>query len=302
MASCLAELSGVGPATVDQFAEAGISDLNDLAQADVEQLTDVGMTESTAQKHIQAASRSTVIVQSGDEVVQEYEERGFITSGVEAFDDYLGGGWAEGFVVGFSGSTGSGKTQLTFQALVAAVESTGKPAVYIETERARYRPPRIEQMTTEEGTQSDIYKIKAYDLDQQLAAYDAVRENFDELSLIAIDSFTAQFRLSDAYEDRSNFAERSNEIARHLKLLGEVAEEMSVPVVLTAQIYGNPDAYGGAENTYGGSLFHHYVTYFLRMRDGRGEVKRAEVVNHPGKAVQEFEVRIKEDGIEAWLD
>jgi DNA repair protein RAD51/DNA repair protein RadA len=301
MAENLSGLSGVGPATVDQFKEAGISDLNDLAQADVEQLVEVGMTESTAQGHIQAASRSTVIVQSGEEVVEEYESRGHVTTGIEAFDDYLGGGWADGFVIGFAGSTGSGKTQLTFQSLVAAVEATGKPAVYIETERNRYQPQRIQQMSSQEDTQSKIHRIKAYDLDQQYAAYGAVRDNFDELSLIAIDSFTAQFRLASDFEDRSTFTERSQVIGKHLKELSEVAEELSVPVVITAQIYANPGAYGKGEIIYGGSLFHHFVTFFLRMKDGKGEIKKASLVNHPGKANQDFEVRIKDEGLDAWL-
>lgn len=301
MADSLSSLSGVGPATVDQFNEAGIDDLNDLAQADVEQLVEVGMTESTAQGHIQAASRSTVIVQSGDEVVEEYESRGHVTTGIEAFDEYLGGGWADGFVIGFAGSTGSGKTQLTFQSLVAAVEATGKPAVYIETERNRYQPQRIQQMSSQEDTQSKIHRIKAYDLDQQYAAYGAVRDNFDELSLIAIDSFTAQFRLASDFEDRSTFTERSQVIGKHLKELSEVAEELSVPVVITAQIYANPGAYGKGEIIYGGSLFHHFVTFFLRMKDGKGEIKKASLVNHPGKANQDFEVRIKDEGLDAWL-
>jgi len=301
MADSLSSLSGVGPATVDQFNEAGIDDLNDLAQADVEQLVEVGMTESTAQGHIQAASRSTVIVQSGDEVVEEYESRGHVTTGIESFDEYLGGGWADGFVIGFAGSTGSGKTQLTFQSLVAAVEATGKPAVYIETERNRYQPQRIQQMSSQEDTQSKIHRIKAYDLDQQYAAYGAVRDNFDELSLIAIDSFTAQFRLASDFEDRSTFTERSQVIGKHLKELSEVAEELSVPVVITAQIYANPGAYGKGEIIYGGSLFHHFVTFFLRMKDGKGEIKKASLVNHPGKANQDFEVRIKDEGLDAWL-
>jgi DNA repair protein RAD51/DNA repair protein RadA len=301
MANSLGELTGVGPATVDQFNEAGIEDLNDLAQASVEQLVEVGMTESTARGHIQAASRSTVIVQTGDEVVQEYEERGYVTSGIEAFDDYLGGGWADGFVIGFAGATGSGKTQLAFQSLVAAVESTGKPAVYIETERNRYQPQRIEQMCSKEDTQSKIHRIKAYDLDQQFAAYGAVRDNFEDLSLIAVDSFTAQFRLSDQYSDRSDFTERSQVIGTHLKELGIVAEELSVPTIITAQIYANPGAYGKGEIIYGGSLFHHYVTFFLRMRDGKGEIKKTSLVNHPGKANQDFEVRIKDEGLDAWV-
>jgi len=301
MAENLSGLSGVGPATIDQFNEAGITDLKDLAQADPETLVDVGMTESTAEEHIRAASRSTVIIQSGDEVAQEVQSRGHVPSGIDAFDEYLGGGWADGFVIGFAGATGSGKTQLTFNSLVAAVEATGKPAVYIETERERYRPERFEQLGTSEDTQSRISKVPAYDLDQQYAAYGAVRDNFDDLSLIAIDSFTAQFRLSDQYEDRTNFTERSQVIAKHLKQISTVAADLSVPVVMTAQIYANPGQYGKNEIIYGGSLFHHFVTYFFRMKDGRGEIKRANLINHPGKANQEFEVRIKTNEIEAWL-
>lgn len=298
MAEELGDISGIGSKTKHKLKQAGVESIDDLAQADPEELQDIGMSERRANDFIDKAQQSAVIIQSGEEVVEEYENKKNITTGMDTVDEMLGGGWEEGYVVALPGEAGSGKTQLSFQSMVSAVEQTGDPAVYIETERGRYRTDRINNLASDEETQSKIYRIKAYDLDQQLQAYKKLRNHFDELSLVVVDSFTARFRLSEKFEDRGSLSQRSTEMAKHLTELENMAEELDVPILITAQIYSNPGGYGKSEYIYGGSLFMHTVGYFVHMKPDSGQIVNAQLRNHPGRDDDEVSIRIGDDELE----
>jgi len=298
----LGDLKGVGGVTEERLESAGISSVDELAQTTVEHLSDEGMSDNKADKIIRRAKQNAVIVQTGDEVVEEYESKDNITTGMDVLDETIDGGWQQGNVVAISGESGAGKTQVTFQALVAAAEATGQPVVYIETERNRYSPSRLQSMANDENTLNLIHRVKAYDLEQQEMAYGKVSEHFEDCALVVIDSFTARFRLSDEFENRGDLQTRSKIMGRHLQKIEQMAEYLEVPVLMTAQVYGNPSAYGGANNTYGGSLFHHSVNYFLKMKNAQGSFSKANITNHPEVGDIEFHVNITGTGLESMKD
>lgn len=303
MAEELGDIAGIGSKTKHKLKQVGIENIDDLAQAETEALTEAGMGESRAKEFISKAKQSAVIIQTGEEVEEEYANKDYISTGMEELDTMLGGGWEEGYVVAFPGPTGSGKTQLSFQSMVSAVEQTGKPAVYVETERGRYRTERLKKLADEEDVQDKIYRVKAYDLDQQKQAYKKIRNHFsDDLSLVVVDSFTARFRLSDKFEDRGSLSQRSTEMAAHLTELENMAEELKVPILITAQIYSNPGGYGKSEYIYGGSLFMHTVGYFLHMQQDSGKMVQAQLRNHPGRDDDEVTIRIDDEELVALED
>jgi len=295
----LSEIKGIGSATEERLNDAGVQTIDDLASAKIQELTPFGISESKAQKIIERARKQGVVIQSGAEVEKEYQNKEERTTGMDALDKLIGGGWREDHIVGLSGESSAGKTQLVFQSLVAAVEETGDPAVYIETERGRYEPERINSLASDPETQKKVYRIKAYNLDQQLLAYQKVAESMDEVSLVAVDSFTARFRLSDKFEGRSSLQQRSKEFGRHLNTLEEMIETTDCPVLITLQIYGNPSAYGSASSTYGGELLNHTVTYFVKMSKDKGSLRKAELHGHPGEGEGEVYLTIGEDEIKA---
>lgn len=298
----IGDLKGVGGVTEERLENAGITSIDELAQTTVEHLEDEGLSGNKASKIIRRAKQNAVIVQSGDEVVQEYQSKDNITTGMRVLDDEIGGGWNQGNVIAISGEAGSGKTQVCFQSLVAAAEETGQPVVYIETERNRYSPGRLQSLANEDDTQDLIYRVKAYDLEQQEMAYGKIQEHFEDCALVVIDSFTARFRLSDEFENRGDLQDRSKIMGRHLQKIEKMAEYLEVPVLMTAQVYGNPSAYGGANNTYGGSLFHHSVNYFLKMSNAQGSFSRATIANHPETGDIEFHVNITDTDLESMKD
>lgn len=298
----LTDLKGVGPVAVERMNEAGVANIDDLAQADPEQLASTGMSESKAEKLIRRAKKQGVVIQTGTQAFEEYENKVRVTTGMGIVDNVLEGGWGRGDIVGISGESGAGKTQLVFHSLVRAAEQTGKPAIYIETERNRFSPKRLRQFSDDESTLELIHKLSAYDLDQQELAYQKVCDHYDEVSLVVVDSFTANFRLSDEFEGRGSLSSRSDHIARHLRGLGQIADTLDAPVLITAQVYGNPSAYGAATATYGGSLFHHTVNFFVHLSNGQGTLSQAAITHHPELPHTEFFINIQDNELVSMKD
>lgn len=313
MATELGDLKGVGSVAEERLNSAGVESIDDLAQADAEDLEEAGMSDSKANRLIQRAKQETVLIQTGDEVVDEYSDLGHIKSGMNTLDDILGGGYQMGNLIAIAGPSGSGKTQMVFQALVSAVYDSGDPVAYIETERHRYAPQRLKQLakgvieedddeTTPKDIQEKIYRIKAYDLDQQRLSYEKLRKGDTQPALVVVDSFTANFRLSEDFEGRSTLSERSVVMGDHLRGLGRIADDLKCPILITGQVYGNPSGYGSPNSIYGGSLFMHTVNYIIMMANAQGSLRKAKIMNHPEIAEEELHINITENELEGMRD
>lgn len=295
------DLTGVGQVTYnDKLKPAGFDSIDKIARSSVDELIeDAGLSEGKAEKIYERANREAVILQTGDQVQEEYEGKTYVTTGLKELDDMLGGGWEEGFLITLSGESGSGKTQVAFNSMVEAVEQTGDPAVYIETEPNRYRPERLRSLADDPETQGKIYRIKAYDLEKQKLAYEKLIESFDSLSLVVVDSFTARFRLAEKFDGRGTLSERSQEIGAHLRRLETLGDKIQAPILLTAQVYGNPSGFGGGAAVYGGSLMQHTVSCFVNMKSSSGNLKEAQLRGHPGRADKEIYINIGQNQLEA---
>lgn len=295
----LSDIKGVGSVTMERLADAGVEDVETLAQAEVDQLTDSGMSDKKANRLIERAKEEEIIIKTGDDIKEEYDSKEYVPTGLEALDNILGGGWEPGFIAAISGGSGGGKTQLCFQAMINAVEHTGLPAIYIETEPGRYRPSRLSNLASKEDTQSKIHKVEAHDLDSQLKAIDKIKNNYgkSDLSMVVIDSFTARFRLSDKFESRSDLQSRSKLIGKHLTRLEDLAKKLDIPAVITAQVYGNPGGYGSPEAMYGGSLMQHTVGCIVQMKKAQGSLRKAKLTGHPGQEDAECHLTITDEEI-----
>lgn len=297
----LTELKGVGDATAERVRAAGASDVDDLAEMDADELTNEGLSESKAEKLVRRARRETVVLQSGGEAREEAEEKDHITTGMEALDDILGGGYREGHIAGIVGGSSSGKTQLVFRALGAAVEQTGKPAIYIETERERFSAERIASLSDldRETVEEKVWRAKAYSLDQQLEAYEAIVDAFDSVAIVVVDSFTAQFRLEEEFTGRGSLTDRNHQMVKHLNGVDRMVDRLDCPALLTLQIQGNPTAYGSGEATWGGSLMEHIITYDLKTSQAQGQFRKIQLIGHPSQSDGEVLLAIGEDTLEA---
>lgn len=292
MATDINDLDGVGGRTVEKLNKAGIETITELGTAKPSDIAaNCNLSEERCGDLVEKASIGGVPVRSGADAKREAEKREHIPSGISGLDDMLGGGWREGQIHAFGGPPGSGKSQCSFKSLVNAVESTDVPALYIETEPNRYSPERLEALANQEGVQEDIYLIEAWDLEQQKYAYETAMKELEDLSLVVVDSFTAPFRLSDQFEDRSSLTERSAVISRHIQSLQKLAIEKNVPVILTAQAYGNPKPYSEDFALYGGSVFEHSVGALLKTRTKK-DLFEVELEKHPSRGPQKALINI----------
>ena len=297
MVEDISNISGVGPATLEKLEEGNITSLDDIANASVEELTSIGMSNNKAKKIIHEAKKSTVQIQTGLEVEEEFENKNKISSGIDTLDEAMEGGFTEQALISVWGESGTGKSQLCMKALVEGVEQTGKEAIYVETERDRFRPQRIKSLSTKDDTLEKINRVKAYSIDQQYNSYDKIMEAFSESSIVVVDSLTARIRLSSDFQGRGSLSERSTELGDHLVKLEEVGERLNCPVLFTNQAYKNPDSYGKNVLQYGGAKIRHTSQFFIFMDTAQGEMYSATVQNHPATGNTEAVIDIKEDDV-----
>jgi RecA/RadA recombinase len=294
----LEDLSGVGPSTRETLEENGIKDINDLANASIEDISSAGVSSSRAKDIKYKAKQNTIEIQTGLEVQEEYDNKNKIKSNIEDIDEALEGGFQEESVVSIWGESSTGKSQLAQKMLVEGYEQTGKPAILIETEKDRFRPERIKAIANQEDTIENIIRVKAYSIDKQYSAYGKVIEQFDEASVVVVDSLTARIRLSSKFDGRGTLSERSNELGKHLIKLEEVGERLGCPVLFTNQAYKNPDSYGKNVLQYGGSKIKHTSQYHVHMSNAKGDLFEAEIQQHPSSGDTSVLIDIHEEGID----
>lgn len=300
----LSDLNGVGEVTEQRLKEAGIETINQLAKSDGEAIAEnSGMSEGKASKLVSRAKEQGIVIQTGEEVQEEYDAKRHITTGMEQIDDVLDGGWREGDVVALGGASGSGKTQISFHSCVRAVEATDEPAIYIETEPDRYSPKRLKQFVSDghdpEAIQNMVYRVPAHDLEQQELAYKRLRKQLDSASLVVLDSFSANFRGDENFEDRSGYQDRATATTNHIAALRALAKDLHCPALTTAQVYADPTRFGPDEAIYGGPLFYHNINYLVYLKDGQGAFTSAQILNHYELPELEFQINIGSDELEA---
>lgn len=296
MPSALDEISGVGPATVEKLNENGIESIDDLASANIEDISSAGMSSDRAREIRNKANESTITIQSGTEVKEEYDERESVETGIDKLDKYTDGGLSDGEIVAAYGSDGSGKTQLGFQLAASAVKELDKPILWLETERERFQPERIKEIAGEDVLE-DIYRIKAYDLETQYNAYSKIQNEFGDVGLIIIDSLTARFRLTDKFDERSKLSARSSELGKHINAIEDMVDALNCPCYVTCQIYDEPTQYSSGDNMWGGSLLKHSIIYRIYMKQSTGDTHEVTVEAHPSTGNNSFHINIGQDGI-----
>lgn len=291
----LTEIDGVGSVTASKIESEGIETVEDLAEADPSDLDDV--SEAKAQKIIRRASQETITSKTAADLLDEYTDQKFVPTGIDELDEILGGGWEPETIGMIYGKSGSGKTQVLFSSM-AEVSSEGS-VVYLMTEvQSKSIAERLRSLANAIDDLDNIYIYEAHDVDEQYDAYEAIGEDFDEIKMFVIDSFTAQFRMTERFDGRENYGERSAEMGKHLRKIGEMSRVFQCPVVMSGQVYESPDMYSGPEDLYGGQKMEHFVSYFVRMGSGDGNLRKAGLENHAGIEEDEIQLRIGQESID----
>jgi DNA repair protein RadA len=287
----LADLPGVGPATVEKLQTVGYNDLMSVAVATPGEIIEVtGMAQSAAKKVIAAARTSLDMgFESGADLLKKRESVIKITTGSKTFDTLMGGGFESGAITECFGEYGSGKTQIGhLLAVNIQKQDPTAVAVYVDTENT-FRPERIIELAKGAGLDPDkvlqnIKVARAFNSDHQMLLAekisDLIKKQNLNVKLVIIDSLTAHFRAE--FIGRGTLAERQQKLNRHMRDLSKTASIHNLCVYVTNQVMSKPDQFfGDPTQAIGGHIVAHASTFRIYLRKGKKGSRVAKLIDAP---------------------
>nr|WP_264475084.1 DNA repair and recombination protein RadB [Salinirubrum litoreum] len=224
-----------------------------------------------------------------------------MTTGCAPVDDLLGGGFERGAVTQVYGEPAAGKTNLALSAAVAVAADGGR-AVYVDTEGLSLE--RFQQLadavaTPEQSVEditSRIVVSEAYDFEDQEQAVRDTADFADTADLIVLDSATGFYRLQRGEDQQAGDTLRR--LGRQVQHLLSLARRHDVAVVLTNQVFADPDS--DRVRPLGGNTLEHLTAAVLRLDRFRGGNRRATLEKHRAKAAGESaQFQITDAGLSA---
>jgi len=219
-----------------------------------------------------------------------------ISTGCEALDELLGGGFEYGAATQVYGQPAAGKSNIV---LSAAVETAarGDHVLYIDTEGLSI--DRLEQIaaghpeTSVEDVASRIIVSEATTFEEQQEAVQDAAEFAEQVEFIVLDSATGFYRLERTDGDEG---ETLRSVARQITHLLSLARKHELAVAFTNQVYTDPDS--DTTNALGGHTLNHWSAVILRLDRFRGGNRRATLEKHHAKqAGQTAQFKITGDGL-----
>ncbi|MFB6110326.1 MAG: DNA repair and recombination protein RadB [Halodesulfurarchaeum sp.] len=220
-----------------------------------------------------------------------------VPTGCSALDSLLGGGFERGTATQLYGPPGAGKTNVALSGSVA-VASEGGQALFIDTEGLSVE--RFEQIL--EGQDGEraaqhIVVTEATDFGEQAEAVRDAAEFAPQMDLIVLDSATGFYRL-----ERTGDAERGDAlraVADQITQLLALARKHDLAVVITNQVFSDPERESGRPRPLGGHTLSHWTGTILRLDRYKGGNRKAVVEKHRSRPEGEsVTFQITENGIE----
>lgn len=199
-----------------------------------------------------------------------------ISTGCAPIDSLLGGGLERGTITQLYGPPAAGKTNLALSTAVE-VAATGGRTVYIDTEGLSF--DRFTQMASAKGDPDEIGDrlviSEVHDFEEQREAVREATELASDADLIVLDSATGFYRLE---RTGSENGEALRAVARQLTTLLGVARRHDLAVLITNQVYTDPDS--DQAKPLGGHTLAHWTGVVLRLDRFRGGQRRARLEKH----------------------
>ena len=301
------DVPGVGAATAEKLVAAGYDNLMSIAVASLGEIVEhSGVTEATARKMIQfARSKLDMGFESGDEILKRRAKVEKITTGSEAFDTLMGGGFETMAITECFGEFGSGKTQMAHILSVNIQKNDPDAvAVFIDTENT-FRPERIKQIAEAAGVDPDkalknIKVARAYNSDHQMLlaekVEDLIKEQNLNVKLVIVDSLTAHFRAE--FVGRGTLAERQQKLNKHMHTLMKLGDTHNVCIYVTNQVMSKPDVFfGDPTQAIGGHIVGHNSMFRVYMRKGKKGSRVAKLIDSPCLPEGEANFFVEEGGL-----
>ncbi|MBN3037665.1 MAG: DNA repair and recombination protein RadB [Candidatus Diapherotrites archaeon] len=157
-------------------------------------------------------------------------------------DGLLGGGIPCRSITQVYGPAGVGKTNIALQATVNTVRM-GKKVAFIDPEGS-FCQERVRQMAgkDEKKVLANTLLFEPSSFSEQASIISAIHSGWDEdIALVVVDSIVYYYRLEF---DRENRHESSRELGVQLASLLDIARKNNAAVLVTNQVYNNPETSG----------------------------------------------------------
>ena len=224
-----------------------------------------------------------------------------VPTGCPPLDDLLGGGFERGTVTQVYGPPAAGKTNPALSAAVQAAVDGGT-AVYIDTEGLSV--DRFRQLAAAEADGEDLDAItsrivvsEAHDFAEQEEAVRDAAEFAPNVDLVVLDSATGFYRLE---RDNDDEGEALRSVTRQVTHLLSLARKHDLAVVITNQVFSDPDSDSERVRPLGGHTLTHWSAAVVRLERFRGGNRRATLEKHrslPAGGTARF--RLSDDGVVA---
>ena len=303
----LEDLPGVGAATAAKLKEAGFTSLMAVAVATPGEMVEAsGVSEAVARKMINNARASMNMgFESGIDMLARRQKVDKLSTGSEAFDAMMGGGFETGAITECFGEFGSGKTQIAHLLCVTIQKSDPDAvAVYIDTENT-FRPERIQELAKGAGLDpekvlANIKVARAYNSDHQMLLAEKVEDLIEDqklkVKIVVVDSLTAHFRAE--FIGRGALAERQQKLNKHMHVLLKLADTQNVCVYVTNQVMAKPDQFFGDPTvSIGGHIVGHASTFRIYLRKGKKGSRVAKLIDAPNLADAECNFYVEGYGL-----
>ena len=149
-------------------------------------------------------------------------------------DKLLNGGIESDVITNIYGPAGSGKSNITISAAIAAAAL--KKVIYVDTEGS-FSLERFRQLGGTERIMKNIILFEPHMWNEQHIAIEKAEKLAEKegVSLVIVDSLVALYRLE---LDKENFPVVNKQLATQYSILSRIARKHKIPVLVTNQVYG----------------------------------------------------------------
>ncbi len=234
-----------------------------------------------------------LIPTTADELLEIETKRPTITTMSTNLDGILNGGIPLGMITEFSGSFGSGKTQLCLQLCLTVQLDKSEGGVegsayFIDSENT-FSAARLAEMANApdyplepKKVLKNIHVAKAFNADHQASLVQQVESLIEEenIRILIVDSIASHFR--SEFIGKETLVRRQQLIMQHAQQLQKIAEIGQVAVVVTNQVLANPDAVlsGNIEPALG-FAWGHRPAHRIFLRKTRSTARIARIFDSP---------------------
>jgi DNA repair protein RadB len=219
---------------------------------------------------------------------------GRISTGTEALDSFLEGGYEKDAITTIYGPAGAGKTNL---ALLAAVHTAkqGKKVIYVDTEGG-FSVERLKQIAPQHKKILDkIMFLQPTNFTEQKKAFAKLKQAVNnKIGLIIIDTIAMLYRIERTPEE---VHEINRELGSQIGMLNEICRKKNIPVLITNQVYSQFES--GRVNMVGGDILKYGSKCLLELQSLTGGIRKIILKKHRSiQGEKETHFTITKEGIE----